>query len=68
MLHTYVWQVSLQVTSPERPALRTQREYRVLALSNARDTAIATAKECADRDELTVIDVVGVCRGYKVPS
>jgi hypothetical protein len=68
MLHTYVWQVDLQVTSPERPALRHQLTYRVQALSNAREAAIMKAKAQAARDGHNVWDVVGACRGYKVPS
>lgn len=45
--HLYVWQVSLQVTSPERPALRHGLQYRVQALSGARDVAIDKAKQIA---------------------
>lgn len=64
--HIYVWQVSLQVISPERPALRDQRQYRVQAPSNARDAAIDQARIIAVRDGLTVVDVVGAARGYRV--
>jgi hypothetical protein len=63
--HPYVWQVSLQVTSPERPALKHQLQYRTQAIH--RDDAISQARALATRDGHTVVDVVGAARGYKVP-
>lgn len=68
MMHEYVWQVSLQVTSPERPNLKHQLEYRVRALSNDRGAAVAEATALAERDGQKVIAVVGAARGYKVSS
>jgi hypothetical protein len=64
--HMYVWQVSLQVTSPDRPNLRHEIQYRVQALSGDRNGAIAKAKEIAKRDGNTVISVTGAARGYRV--
>jgi hypothetical protein len=64
----YVWQISLQVTSPERPTLRHQVQYRVQALLGARDVAVEKARELAARDGHTVIAVVGVARGYMIKS
>jgi hypothetical protein len=64
--HLYVWQITLQVTSPERPNLRHDRQYRVQALSGDREGAIAKAKAIAERDGLTVVDVTGAARGYRI--
>jgi hypothetical protein len=64
--HPYVWQVSLQVTSPERPALKHQLQYRCVSVR--RDDAILQARTQAVREGHTVVDVVGATRGYKVPS
>ena len=66
--HMYVWQVSLQVTSPDRPNLRNERQYRVQALSGDRDGAVAKATAIAERDGLTVVGVTGTARGYRVKS
>jgi hypothetical protein len=63
----YVWQVSLQVTSPERPALKHDLQYRVQALSGARDAAIDKAKQIATRDGHTVVSVTGAASGYRIP-
>jgi hypothetical protein len=62
----YVWQISLQVTSPERPNLRHEIQYRVQALSGDREGAVAKAKAIAERDGHTVIGVTGAARGYRV--
>ena len=62
----YVWQVSLQVTSPSRPALRHELQYRVQAPSGSKDAAVAKARELAARDGHTVVGVTGAARGYKI--
>jgi hypothetical protein len=62
----YVWQVSLQVTSPERPALRHDLQYRVQALSNERDAAIQKARDAATREGHTVVSVTGAACGHKI--
>jgi len=64
----YVWQVSLQVTSPERPALRHQLQYRVQAPTYAKVAAVDKAKELAARDGHTVTGVTGAARGYRMAS
>ena len=64
--HMYVWEISLMVTSPERPSLRHQVQYRVQALSNDKAGAIEQAKKLAARDKYTVVEVVGVSRGHKI--
>lgn len=64
--YTYVWQVSLQVISPERPALRHELQYRVQAPSGDRTGAVDKAKSLAVRDGHTVTSVTGAARGYKV--
>ena len=64
--HMYVWQVSLQVTSPNRPNLRHEIQYRVQAHSGDRDGAIAKAKAIAKRDGQPVVSVTGAAKGYRV--
>lgn len=66
--HLYVWQVSLQVTSPERPTLKHDIQYRVQALSGARDAAVSEAHKLAWLAGYTVVSVTGAARGYRVPS
>lgn len=66
--HMYVWQISLQVTSPDRPALRHQIQYRVQARSNEKGVAIQQAKDLAARDGHTVVDVVGATKGYRIAA
>jgi hypothetical protein len=60
----YIWEVSLMVTSPERPRLKTQRNYSVRAESDT--GADAEARKRAALDNLTVIETVSAHRGYKV--
>ena len=64
--HLYVWQVSLQVTSPKRPGLKHQLQYRVQASSAERSVAVDKAVRLAELDGHTVVSVVGTARGYKV--
>jgi hypothetical protein len=62
----YVWQISLQVTSPDRPNLKHEIQFRVQAPSNAKAEAIDKAKELAARDGYTVVSVTGAARGYMI--
>ena len=64
MKNIYVWQVTLQVTSSDRPALRHELQYRVEARSDERAIAIDKAKSLATRDGHTVTSVTGATRGY----
>ena len=67
-VYTYVWQVSLQVTSPERPSFKHEVQYRVQALSNERQVAIDKPSHYAQEDGHTVVSVTGAARGYRVKS
>jgi len=64
--HLYIWQISLQVTSSDRPLFKHQIQYRVQALSSEKIAAIAKAVQLAARDGYTVVGTVGAARGYKV--
>jgi len=64
--HLYVWEISLQVTSSDRPLLKHQIGYRVQALSGEKIAAIAKAVQLAARDGYTVVGTVGAARGYRV--
>ena len=64
--NVYVWQISLQVTSPERPNLRHELQYRVQAPSGDKVLAVNKAKTLAEREGHTVVGVTGAARGYLI--
>lgn len=66
MRHLYVWQVSLQVTGPDRPNLKHCVQYRVQALSGDKVGAIEKAVALAEKSSYTVIDTVSAVQGHKV--
>ena len=66
--NVYVWQISLQVKSPERPELKHELQYRVQAPSNEKQTAITKATALAERDGQIVVGVTGAARGFLVKN
>ena len=65
-IRAYVWDVALQVTSPERPALRHQLQYRTQAPRDGRDLAIGKARELASAEGHYVLYVVSAVRRFAV--
>ena len=60
----WVWEVSLQVISPERPNLRHQLQYTVQAADRA--GAVRAAEQHARLDGQDVVTVVGVHRRHRI--
>jgi hypothetical protein len=56
----YLWEVSLMVTSPSRPNLKNQRQYKVKAEN--KKAAVEEAKKLSKKDGHKFVDVVSVLK------